>query len=742
MVIRDVGRALDLPYSYVDNIAKMVPNELGITIKKALEINREMKELYASDEQARFLLDISMRLEGLPRHTSMHAAGVVISKEAVDEYVPLSRAADDKITTQYTMTTLEELGLLKMDFLGLRTLTVIHDAVDMVNRRLQKMDQQSEEFQKAMSIHSVPLNMEQIDMADSKVYELIASGKTEGIFQLESPGMKNFMKELKPENIEDVIAGISLYRPGPMDFIPKYIQGKKNKDSVTYDCKELEPILEPTYGCIVYQEQVMQIVRELAGYSFGRSDLVRRAMSKKKADVMEKERQNFVYGNPEEGVVGCVGNNIPVEVANKIYDEMTDFAKYAFNKSHAACYAVVSYQTAFLKCYYPVEFMAALMTSVLDNTSKVSEYIMNCRNLGIEILPPDVNGGEGNFSVTYENGVGKIRYGLSAIKGLGRPIIDAIVEERDKNGDYVDLKDFAMRLSGKEVNKRTMENFIKAGAFDSMRGNRKQKMLIYSNVLEEANREKKDGIAGQMSLLDFLGAEEKKQFEIHYPNTEEYSKEELLAMEKEVLGIYVSGHPLEDYTDLLKKNVTNTTMDFALREDTNQPVVLPDAKTIVGGMITNVSIKTTRNNQMMAFLDVEDMYGVVEVIVFPRDYEKNRSYFTIDSKVLIQGKASVEEEKPAKIILQKIVPFDELPKQLWIQFENKEVYEKEARELESMLLPNAKGAELVVYCREEKAAKSYGLNQKISTTTETIQKLVEKYGQENVKVVEKSIEKL
>lgn len=742
MVIRDVGRALDLPYSYVDNIAKMVPNELGITIKKALEINREMKELYASDEQARFLLDISMRLEGLPRHTSMHAAGVVISKEAVDEYVPLSRAADDKITTQYTMTTLEELGLLKMDFLGLRTLTVIHDAVDMVNRRLQKMDQQSEEFQKAMSIQSVPLNMEQIDMADSKVYELIASGKTEGIFQLESPGMKNFMKELKPENIEDVIAGISLYRPGPMDFIPKYIQGKKNKDSVTYDCKELEPILEPTYGCIVYQEQVMQIVRELAGYSFGRSDLVRRAMSKKKADVMEKERQNFVYGNPEEGVVGCVGNNIPVEVANKIYDEMTDFAKYAFNKSHAACYAVVSYQTAFLKCYYPVEFMAALMTSVLDNTSKVSEYIMNCRNLGIEILPPDVNGGEGNFSVTYENGVGKIRYGLSAIKGLGRPIIDAIVEERDKNGDYVDLKDFAMRLSGKEVNKRTMENFIKAGAFDSMRGNRKQKMLIYSNVLEEANREKKDGIAGQMSLLDFLGAEEKKQFEIHYPNTEEYSKEELLAMEKEVLGIYVSGHPLEDYTDLLKKNVTNTTMDFALREDTNQPVVLPDAKTIVGGMITNVSIKTTRNNQMMAFLDVEDMYGVVEVIVFPRDYEKNRSYFTIDSKVLIQGKASVEEEKPAKIILQKIVPFDELPKQLWIQFENKEVYEKEARELESMLLPNAKGAELVVYCREEKAAKSYGLNQKISTTTETIQKLVEKYGQENVKVVEKSIEKL
>lgn len=742
MVIRDVGRALDLPYSYVDNIAKMIPNELGITIKKALEINREIKELYASDEQARFLIDISMRLEGLPRHTSMHAAGVVISKEAVDEYVPLSRAADDKITTQYTMTTLEELGLLKMDFLGLRTLTVIHDAVDMINKRLKNLDNQSEEYKKATKIHPVPLNIEQIDMADPKVYELIASGKTEGIFQLESPGMKNFMKELKPENIEDVIAGISLYRPGPMDFIPKYIQGKKNKDSVTYDCKELEPILEPTYGCIVYQEQVMQIVRELAGYSFGRSDLVRRAMSKKKADVMEKERQNFVYGNPEEGVVGCVGNNIPVEVANKIYDEMTDFAKYAFNKSHAACYAVVSYQTAFLKCYYPVEFMAALMTSVLDNTTKVSEYIMNCRNLGIEILPPDVNGGEGNFSVTYENGVGKIRYGLSAIKGLGRPIIDAIVEERNKNGHYVDLKDFAMRLSGKEVNKRTMENFIKAGAFDSMKGNRKQKMLIYTNVLDEANREKKDGIAGQMTLMDFLGGEEKKQFEIHYPNTEEYPKEELLAMEKEVLGIYVSGHPLEDYKELLKKNVTNTTLDFALREDTNQPNVLADAKTVVGGMITNVSVKTTRTNQMMAFLNVEDMYGMVEVIVFPRDFEKNRAYFTVDSKVLIQGKTSVEEEKPAKIILQKIVPFDQLPRQLWIQFANKEEYEKEVEELECMLLPNTSGAELVVYCREEKAAKSYGQNQKIAIGAETIQKLVEKYGEENVKVVEKSIEKL
>ncbi|MBQ3600221.1 MAG: DNA polymerase III subunit alpha, partial [Lachnospiraceae bacterium] len=468
MVIRDVGRALDLPYSYVDSIAKMIPTDLGITIEKALAGNPELKKLYESDEQARFLIDISKRLEGLPRHTSMHAAGVVISKKAVDEYVPLSKAADDKITTQFTMTTLEELGLLKMDFLGLRTLTVIQNAIELVHKKFEKMDNNSEEYKNACKTHGLPLEIDKINMDDKEIFRLISSGKTEGVFQLESPGMKGFMKELKPESLEDIIAGISLYRPGPMDFIPKYIKGKNNRESVTYLCKELEPILEPTYGCIVYQEQVMQIVRDLAGYSYGRSDLVRRAMSKKKADVMAKERENFVNGNPEEGVKGCVANGIPAEIANKIFDEMTDFAKYAFNKSHAACYAVVSYQTAFLKKYYPVEFMAALMTSVLDNTTKVSEYIMNCRSMGIEILPPDVNEGDGNFSVTYDEygNNGKIRYGLSAIKGLGRPIIEAIVKERNRNGKFLDIKDFAKRLSGKEVNKRTVENFIKAGAFD------------------------------------------------------------------------------------------------------------------------------------------------------------------------------------------------------------------------------------------------------------------------------------
>ena len=741
-VIRDVGRVLDLPYAIVDEVAKMIPKDIGITIQKALDQSEDFRKLYNSNEEVKNLINMAKRLEGLPRHTSMHAAGVVISQKSVDEYVPLSRASDGSVTTQYIMTTLEELGLLKMDFLGLRTLTVIHDAVELINKRLKNLDPESEAYKKAQQIHGVPLQIDKINMADANVYQLLSSGKTEGVFQLESPGMKNFMKELKPENIEDVIAGISLYRPGPMDFIPKYIKGKKNKDSVTYDCKELEPILEPTYGCIVYQEQVMQIVRDLAGYSYGRSDLVRRAMAKKKADVMATERHNFVYGNEEEGVKGCVANGISEEIANRIYDEMTDFAKYAFNKSHAACYAVVSYQTAFLKCYYPVEFMAALMTSVLDNSTKVSEYIMTCRGMGIDILPPDVNEGEGNFSVSYSEECGKIRYGLSAIKGLGRPIIDSIVKEREKNGIYKDLKDFAMRLSGKEVNKRTIENFIKAGAFDTMKGNRKQKMLVYGQILEEVSREKKDGIAGQMSIMDFLGGAEKEQFEIHYPKVEEYEKEERLAMEKEVLGIYVSGHPLEDYTELLNKNITNTTLDFLRKEDTNEPMVMDGSKVVVGGMITSINVKITRKNQMMAFLTLEDLYGTVEVVVFARQYEANRNMFTQDRKVFVVGNVAIDEERPAKILLQKIVPFEQLPRELWLQFANKAEYEKEEAFLADMLQQYPGEAELIIYCKQENARKYYGQRNKIAISEELMKKLEEKYQRENVKVVEKSIEKL
>ena len=461
-VIRDVGRVMDLPYAQVDTIAKMIPQELNITIDKALQMNPELKKVYEDQKEIHDLIDTAKRLEGLPRHTSMHAAGVVISQKDVSEYVPLSRASDGSIVTQFTMTTLEELGLLKMDFLGLRTLTVIQNAVHLIEQDA-----------------GVKLDMQHIDYNDKKVLDSLGTGRSDGVFQLESAGMKNFMKELKPQSLEDVIAGISLYRPGPMDFIPQYIRGKNRPDTIKYDCPQLEPILKPTYGCIVYQEQVMQIVRNLAGYTLGRSDLVRRAMSKKKAAVMEKERQNFVYGNEEEGVPGCIANGISEQTANKIYDDMIDFAKYAFNKSHAAAYAVVSYQTAFLKYYYPVEFMAALMTSVIEMPTKVAEYIQVCRQMNIKILPPDVNRGAYGFSV--DNGA--IRYGLSAIKSVGRPVINALVEEREANGEYRSLKDFIERLTG-TVNKRAIENFIKSGALDCLEGNRRQKMLVYSQIVD------------------------------------------------------------------------------------------------------------------------------------------------------------------------------------------------------------------------------------------------------------------
>lgn len=469
-VIRDVGRVMDMPYAFVDSIAKMIPNELNITIDKALDMNPEFKSLYSSDDRVHHLIDMCKRLEGLPRNTSMHAAGVVICQKSADEFVPLSRGSDGSIVTQFTMTTLEELGLLKMDFLGLRTLTVIQNAVNMI--------------EKDTGVH---IDVDHIDYDDKKVLESLGTGKTDGVFQLESTGMKNFMKELRPQSLEDVIAGISLYRPGPMDFIPKYIRGKNNPNSITYACPQLEPILAPTYGCIVYQEQVMQIVRDLGGYTLGRSDLVRRAMSKKKQAVMEKERANFVYGNEEESVPGCVSCGIDEKTASGIYDTMMDFAKYAFNKSHAACYAVVAYQTAYLKYYYPVEFMAALMTSVIDNPKKVAEYILVCRNMGIEILPPDINEGESGFSVSGSS----IRYALTAIKSVGRPVIAAVVEERKERGPFLNLQDFVNRITDKDVNKRAVESFIKAGALDGLGGTRKQFMSVFSQVMDRTQKDRK-----------------------------------------------------------------------------------------------------------------------------------------------------------------------------------------------------------------------------------------------------------
>ena len=714
-VIRDVGRVMDLPYAQVDTIAKMIPQELNITIDKALQMNPELKKVYEDQKEIHDLIDTAKRLEGLPRHTSMHAAGVVISQKDVSEYVPLSRASDGSIVTQFTMTTLEELGLLKMDFLGLRTLTVIQNAVHLIEQDA-----------------GVKLDMQHIDYNDKKVLDSLGTGRSDGVFQLESAGMKNFMKELKPQSLEDVIAGISLYRPGPMDFIPQYIRGKNRPDTIKYDCPQLEPILKPTYGCIVYQEQVMQIVRNLAGYTLGRSDLVRRAMSKKKAAVMEKERQNFVYGNEEEGVPGCIANGISEQTANKIYDDMIDFAKYAFNKSHAAAYAVVSYQTAFLKYYYPVEFMAALMTSVIEMPTKVAEYIQVCRQMNIKILPPDVNRGAYGFSV--DNGA--IRYGLSAIKSVGRPVINALVEEREANGEYRSLKDFIERLTG-TVNKRAIENFIKAGALDCLEGNRRQKMLVYGQIVDSIAQEKKNSFAGQMSLFDLVSDEEKKEYEIRMPDVEEYDKEMILAFEKDVLGIYLSGHPLERYRNIMEKMISAKTTDFQPDEESGIPKVYDGQKVIIGGMITEKTIKYTRNNKVMAFLTVEDLLGTVEIVVFPRDYEKWQSMLNEDARVFVQGRVNAEDDKPSKLILEKVRAFEDMPQELWIQFKDKAEYAEKEQELLETLKGYAGVSAVVIYLKDVNAMKRLPAGYHARISDSLTGELRKKYGESNVKVVER-----
>ncbi|WP_278883311.1 DNA polymerase III subunit alpha [[Ruminococcus] lactaris] len=718
-VIRDVGRVMDLPYAYVDSIAKMIPQELGITIDKALQMNPELRKLYESDETVTHLIDMAKRLEGLPRHCSMHAAGVVICQKPVEEYVPLSRAADGTITTQFIMTTLEELGLLKMDFLGLRTLTVIQNAVQLARKK------------------QPDLQIDKIDYNDKAVLDYIGTGKTEGIFQLESGGMKNFMKELQPHRLEDVIAGISLYRPGPMDFIPQYIRGKNDRSSITYDCPQLEPILAPTYGCIVYQEQVMQIVRDLAGYTLGRSDLLRRAMSKKKAAVMEKERNTFVYGDEETGVPGCIKNGIDEQTANKIYDEMIDFAKYAFNKSHAAAYAVVSYQTAWLKYYYPVEYMAALMTSVIDNPTKVAEYIYVCRQMGIRILPPDINKGEADFSVDG----GDIRYGLAAIKSIGRPVIRAIVNDRKELGEFRNLEDFITRISSRELmNKRLVENLIKAGALDVLGGTRKQFMSIYIQIVDHMQQEKKNSMVGQMSLFDMVSEEQKEEFQIRMPDVGEYTKENLLGFEKEVLGVYVSGHPLEPYEEEWRKVISATTADFQVDPEVGYTKVRDGAREIIGGIIAEKTVKHTKTNQMMAFLTVEDLFGTVEVVVFPRDYEKYRQYLEEDNKIFVKGRVSEEDDKASKLICEKILPFGQKKKELWIQFPDKETYLEEEAITYGYLADSEGNDEVMIYCEKEKIVKKLPANKNISINPQILSRLMNHFGENRVKVVEKAIE--
>ena len=714
-VLRDVGRVLDFPYGYVDAIVKEIPDErqgFSISIDKAMEINAKLRSRYENEEDVKKIIDMARQLEGLPRQTSIHAAGVVISQKSMDEYVPLARAKDGTLITQFTMTTIEELGLLKMDFLGLRTLTVIADAVEMAQKN-----------------HGVTIDIDHIPFDDAKVYEAIASGHDEGVFQLESAGMQNFMKELAPSSLEDIIAGISLYRPGPMDSIPTYIRAKNNPDTISYDCPQLEPILSPTYGCIVYQEQVMQIVRDLAGYSLGRSDLVRRAMSKKKVSVMEEERRRFVYGDEAEGVKGCIANGIDEAVANHIFDEMIDFARYAFNKSHAASYAVVAYQTAYLKYYYPVEFFAALMTSIMENTSKISQYIATCRANGITVLPPDVNTGSGTFVAVD----GQIRYGMYAVRSVGRPMIDTIVEERKANGPYRTLEEFVTRLDGRDVNRRAIENLIKAGALDSLEGYRSQKVYALARTIDAVNSERKTNLPGQMSLFDLAGEETRDDFKAKLPETDEFDKEELLAFEKEVLGIYVSGHPLEDDVSLMEKNATATSADF-LYDPQEEQRLRDDQHVVVGGMIIESRLHFTKKNDAMAFVTIEDLYGTIEVLVFPQVFERYRALLEEDRKVFIEGRATLEEERDAKLIASKIYAFDELPKELWIQFENKNAFEGQKAHLESLLMESEGDDTVILYIRSPKSIRRLPVRWNVHVNDDYRERLVSAFGEDNIRV--------
>lgn len=717
-VIRDVARVMDLPYSFADSLAKMIPTVLNITLDQALEMNPEFKALYETDDKVRELIDMCKHLEGLPRNASTHASGVVICQRPADDFVPLSRGTEGAIVTQFEKDTVEQLGLLKMDFLGLRNLTIIENACNLIE----------------MS-SGVKVDIDNIDYNEKEVYESLWTGKTDGIFQLESNGMKSFMKELKPQNMEDVIAGISLYRPGPMDFIPKYIKGKDNQDAVTYSCPELQPILEPTYGCIVYQEQVMQIVRDLGGYTLGRSDLVRRAMSKKKASVMEEESKNFVYGNEAEGVPGCVAKGIPAPVAEHIFEEMMDFAKYAFNKSHAACYAVVAYQTAWLKYHYPVEYMAALLTSVIDTSSKISAYILSCRNMGIKILPPDVNEGLVGFSVKD----GAIIYALTAIKGVGNNVVNTIVQEREQRGPFTTLNDFITRLADQDINKRLVENFIKAGAFDSLPGNRAQKMSVYVPIMDSISKNQKNNLAGQMSLFDFADDSQKQEFDIRMPDIPEYKKEILLGFEKEVTGFYVSGHPLDEYEEFWKRRITATTAEFTyndeIEEGQEQNQIEDGIKATIGGIIAGKNVKYTKNNKMMAFLTLEDLAGSVEVIVFPRQYEMYGAKFTDEAKVFISGKTSVEDNEDGKLIMESMFTFEEAPKKLWIKYPTIAAYEEKLPILKSILETSEGNDEVIIYCETEKKMNKLPRNCNIHADEEMVSHLKKAFGEDNIRVV-------
>ena len=676
-VVRDVARVLDLPYELGDRISKAIParlNDEDVNLTNALKASAELRQMYENDADVKKVIDMSLKLEFLPRHSSIHPAGVLIAPKEVEAFVPLCKGSDDILVTQYEAPTLEAKGLLKMDFLSLRTLTVLEKACRNVKQS-----------------RGIDVNLEEIDMDDSKVYDYIGTGNTEGIFQLESGGMRGFMKKLKPKNLENVMAGIALYRPGPMQFIDNYIRCKENPEAVVYACEELKPILESTYGCIVYQEQVMQIVRDLGGFSMGGSDKVRKIMSKKKAEEMEEQGRMFIYGDEDHGIDGCIKKGIPEEVAKKIYSEMKTFAAYAFNKSHSAVYAVVSYQTAYMKYYYPVEYMAALISCFLDNSVKAAEYINVAREMGIEVLPPDINEGKADFTVKDN----KLIYSLMAVKGVGGPVIEKIVEEREQNGKFEDFGDFIRRMAGGDVNKRAIENFIKAGAFDSLDGNRRVYMQYYDKMTDDVLAEKKKLDSNQMTIFDMLGNEEKKSMKQELPKMEEYPKDMILQMEKEVLGIYISGHPLDDVKDIWKKNCTAVTTDFAYREDL-EGSVLEDKKDVkVGGIIASISTRMTKKKEMMAIAELEDLVGSVEVMIFPKTYERYKDKLKTDALVFIKGHVSTEDEADSKLIAQDVYDFGDVPKTLWLKFEDMDTYNAKWEEV-SNVLSKHKGVDSVI----------------------------------------------
>lgn len=742
-VIRDVGRAMDIPYAQCDALAKAIPAEKDMTIDIALKTSKDFQDMYNGSDEIRKLVNIAKKLEGLPRNAGMHAAGVVIGREAIEEYAPLSVGAEGTVVTQFEKNTVEHLGMLKMDFLGLRTATVIQDTVKLIKETTGRN-----------------LDIDNIDYDDPNILGLMGQGKTEGMFQLESPGMKNFMMKLKPQSLDDVIAGVALFRPGPMQFIDDYIRGKENRELVRYDTPELEEILEPTYGCIIYQEQVMQIVMKLAGYTLGRSDIVRRAMAKKKPEEMEKERKNFVYGNNELNVPGCVANGISEDVANKIFDEMMKFAEYAFNKSHSVAYAVLAAQTAYLKYYYPVEFMAALMSSVLDNNGKVAKYINVCKQMSVEILPPDINEGFAKFSISD----GKIRYGLSGIKSVGAAVVDRVVEERQKNGKFKDLRDFLTRMPSKDTNKKTVEALILSGAFDGMGANRKQMIMALPAISEETARERKSRESGQMSLFDIMGDDFAASTRVPYPNVEEYPDTEKLSLEKSVLGVYISGHPLGKYVELLQKNCTAQSIDFAV--DVEDDAELDESGTddgdrklqdgalyIVGGIITDVSVKLTRKNQNMAYVTLEDLVGQIEIVVFPRDFEKHRDQLKVDNRVFVRGRADVGE-KESKLILSDLMAFENVAngvvsfgsqknwdarktlshsnKQLWVLFDDMDDYVKNESEFISLLEEHKGNCPVYVQLKATRQAKNMGRGFCVDENSGILYSLQMEYGKDRV----------